>query len=225
MLLQGTPAVAGLDGSDVAVRSAGVSARAGERLDPLVAEQLTRLGVVDRGHVARPLTVGQIESADLILTAERVHRGAVVDRVPSAVRKTFTLRELAALSGTLGAEALTSSDLPERVGELVALAPRRRTARLVRNLASDDLPDLRRPTARAAERLVREIAEPVEAVLRLLLADPAVCAGEPEDEAAMARSAVSGDTLLPAEGVEHRLARSQEWGKRPRLGRARQPRS
>lgn len=55
-----------------------------------------KLGVeTPENHRARQLTVQDVEDADLILTMERLHRSEVVQLVPRALKRTFTLREFA----------------------------------------------------------------------------------------------------------------------------------
>jgi protein-tyrosine-phosphatase len=103
-------AAAGLDWT---VESGGFYARTGEPLDPDVGAVLTELNVaVQPGWVSRRLDAGMIERADLVLTAERAHRAAVVTLVPSAVNRTFTLLEFARMLPTdAGTGATTPAQL------------------------------------------------------------------------------------------------------------------
>lgn len=48
-------------------------------------------------HTSQPLSTAAITAADLILTASRRHRGEVVKAVPSAIGRTFTIRQFARL--------------------------------------------------------------------------------------------------------------------------------
>lgn len=50
------------------------------------------------GHESQPLTAGLIESADLVLTAAREHRTAVVEMYPAARTRTFTIRQAGRLA-------------------------------------------------------------------------------------------------------------------------------
>ena len=50
------------------------------------------------GHDSQPLTAGLIESADLVLTAAREHRTAVVEMYPAARTRTFTIRQAGRLA-------------------------------------------------------------------------------------------------------------------------------
>jgi protein-tyrosine phosphatase len=83
-------------GLDWTVESAGVYANPGRPIDPDVSAVLDELHVAHQPDWAsRGLTASDIAQADLVLTAERAHRTAVVTLVPSAVSRTFTLLEFA----------------------------------------------------------------------------------------------------------------------------------
>ncbi|MET0725996.1 MAG: low molecular weight phosphatase family protein [Leifsonia sp.] len=84
--------------ADVAVSSAGTMALVGHGMTPQAQVLAAEYGVVDSAaHRARQLTAEQITEAHLVLALSREHRRAIVELVPSAVRKTFTLREFARL--------------------------------------------------------------------------------------------------------------------------------
>jgi protein-tyrosine phosphatase len=86
--------------SEVQVASAGVNAVVGATMDASAAAELTRLGGDASAFVARQLTAGMATDADLVLTATRAIRGQVVAMAPKALKRTFTLLELAALLET-----------------------------------------------------------------------------------------------------------------------------
>lgn len=81
------------------VRSAGTHGRFGHPMHPHAAEVLTERGMDGvasfRSH---RLTVQQIQDASLVLTASREHRAQVVQLVPGAAVRTFTIRQAAGLS-------------------------------------------------------------------------------------------------------------------------------
>lgn len=77
------------------VASAGTNAHDNMPMDPAVAAELRRLGGDPTGFRSRRLTDNNCEEADLILTATRDHRSQVLDQVPRALRRTFTLLEFA----------------------------------------------------------------------------------------------------------------------------------
>jgi protein-tyrosine phosphatase len=73
-------------------------------------------------HRGRRLTVEDAEQADLILTAERVHRSAVVRLAPIARGRTFTLKEALVLTSVLTDEVRSGrSERPHTLPETVAL--------------------------------------------------------------------------------------------------------
>jgi len=176
MLRQGISSLPGLDGFDVSVASAGTRALVGDSMDPHVQRQLEALGVTATDHVARQVTADLIESADLVITAERDQRSTVVGLVPAAVRRTFTLKELAALGERVGRNRLggTGVDAATRLRELVRQAPLERAARVIGRGSDDDLQDLTRRSDRAARRLVADLTASVTVLLQLLEPEPAL---------------------------------------------------
>jgi len=85
------------DAPHVRVTSAGTRAVAGAAMDARAAAELDRLGGDPLGFEARQLTADLVSDADLVLTATRELRTQVVELAPAALKRTFTLRELAAL--------------------------------------------------------------------------------------------------------------------------------
>lgn len=85
------------DVPQVRVTSAGTRAVVGSSMDASAAAELVRLGGDPAGFVARQLTPALVTAADLVLTATRAQRSHVVGMAPAALKRTFTLLELAAL--------------------------------------------------------------------------------------------------------------------------------
>lgn len=108
------------------VESAGTGALAGEPMDPTAAELLVEAGGDPDGFVARQLTEPMVAGADLVLTAERFHRGQVASLHPRALRYTFAFLDFADLAGQLedgvARKVLAEDGLPG----LVATVARRR---------------------------------------------------------------------------------------------------
>ncbi len=104
----------------VTVESAGVRALVGHGVETPSAIALRELGGDCGEHAARQLTGELVARADLILTAESLHRTHVVHENPLAFRKTFTMREFARLGATLGSLDTEPSEnaLRERVAEV-----------------------------------------------------------------------------------------------------------
>ena len=84
-------------GSLVRASSAGTHAVVGAGVHPPMARLLTASGVSPDGR-ARQLTESMLRSADLVLTMTRELRRQAVGLCPAAMRRAFTLPELAALS-------------------------------------------------------------------------------------------------------------------------------
>ncbi|MFF8189214.1 low molecular weight phosphatase family protein [Microbacterium sp. NPDC016588] len=84
--------------ADVRVESAGVGALVGHG----VPEPAQRLGAQHHldasAHVARQITEPVIRDSALIVAMAREHRRYIVQAVPAAMRRTFTLRELARIA-------------------------------------------------------------------------------------------------------------------------------
>jgi protein-tyrosine phosphatase len=102
-------------GPSVLVHSAGTHALAGEPMTAPMARLVEEAGCATGGFRARQLTEGYVRSADLVLTATRDHRSAVVELLPSAVRRTFTLRELARLLTGAELSGLPAGTVAERL--------------------------------------------------------------------------------------------------------------
>ena len=99
--------LADLDG--VTVSSAGTIAMVGSGMPAEAQALAVRFGVPDAAdHVGRQLDEQAIRDADLVLGLAREHRRSVVELVPAATRRTFTLREFAHL-----AASVTEADLED----------------------------------------------------------------------------------------------------------------
>ncbi|MGC5614951.1 low molecular weight phosphatase family protein [Georgenia sp. Z1491] len=153
-------------GSGVTVRSAGVQAVVGAPIDAPVVELLSARGTDTGDFAARALTERIATSSDVVLTATREHRTAVVDAAPALVRRSFTLRELARL-----AQDVDEDDLVARAGEgaspaarfkaLVDLASRHRV-QVPREL--DDVPDPYRGSPEEYRAAIDAVAEAIDAI-------------------------------------------------------------
>lgn len=131
----------GIGPDQLRVSSAGVRAYDGWEMDERAADVLTGRGIAGAELFrSRGLDRAHIVAADLVLTAERAHRDAVVARVPAAARTTYTLREFALLLDDVDEElAGVGVGVAERARALVAAAAEQRGGR---RLPLDlDLPD------------------------------------------------------------------------------------
>lgn len=110
----------------VRVTSAGTHAVVGAAISPPMADLVADAGATATDFAARQLTTELVADADLILVATRRHRAAVVDLVPAAVRRVFTVRELARFITEIDLAPVHATPWPERVATLVAAAAARR---------------------------------------------------------------------------------------------------
>ena len=102
--------------ADIVFSSIGTHARNGHRMNSEMSALLPA-GTAD-GFRSRHLTAAVLEQADLVLTAEAVHRQHILDDFPQLHRRVFTLGQFEA----------TIADLPDLSGrELIAAAGQRRT--------------------------------------------------------------------------------------------------
>src|SRR5579884_54277 len=128
------------DVDGIRVGSAGTWGRDGAPMEPEAARVVAELGGDPRRFPgARRLTAELVEAADLVLTAAREHRAAVVTLVPRAARKTFTIREFGRL--TAAVDALPGADPAARAAALAPAAAGRRGFIPPVDPADDDIPD------------------------------------------------------------------------------------
>lgn len=119
------------------VSSAGTHGLTGRGVEPRISEIAAGLGQSMSHFTARALTPELIHEADLILTMTREHRSYVVQMVPAALKRTFTIREFARI---LPHVPIERGAIPaQRWHSLVVLAQRHR--RSPEALASDDVVD------------------------------------------------------------------------------------
>jgi protein-tyrosine phosphatase len=139
------------DEGRVSVASAGVRALTGQPMDPKAAAELQRLGGDASAFRARQLTGVIVTGADLVLTATRAIRSRVLEEAPRALKRTFTMRELAAI---VRAPAFKEQPV-ESTGALVAAAASWRGAVEVHDY------DIADPIGRSAE-FHRDVADVVD---------------------------------------------------------------
>jgi len=131
--------------------SAGVSAAAAAPMEELMAAEAAARGAATANFRSRRLTLGMVDEADVVLTAESGHRRLVLEDRPLAMRKTFTFGQF--VRG-LSAVPEPSSELLDQV-----------RARAATSTRADDVPDpyLHGPTA------AESAAEELDELLRLIL--------------------------------------------------------
>ena len=122
------------------------------------------LGVDLGPHRSRCVSVPDLAAADLVLTATRAHRRAVVSAAPATVRRAFTLREFARLARGVETSALRAAvdaqtDHRARLSAAVILAAGQRSRHGVVPAAEDDVLDPYRRPRRTVRRSTQQIVE------------------------------------------------------------------
>jgi len=162
-------------GAPVTASSAGAGALEGYGIDGPSAAALRELGADPAGHQARSLTESMVAEANLILTAQTAHRGAVLQANPTAMRRTFTLREFGRLAAALpsprGLPALEGlrarvSEVADQRGVVSAGQPR-----------GDDIGDPFGASFDIARACAAQVGAAVDAVLDTLGVRGSVAAG------------------------------------------------
>jgi protein-tyrosine-phosphatase len=149
----------------VAIRleSAGTAAPDGAPMHPDSALALAGYGVDAGDFRARRLRPDIVAEADLVLAMTREHRRAVLECDPRAMRRTFTLREAAALLELREPATPAGAGLGERARSLVQEMAAARACR-----PSGDLDDIADPIGQPGERHRRMGADVAAALLPVL---------------------------------------------------------
>ena len=150
------------------IASAGVGAVVGAGVHEPMAALLRAAGADPAGFQARALTADLLRSSDLILALTRRHRSAIVELLPGAVRRTFTLRELARLSDMMDRGLLpATAPVTDRLRALVGLAAAQR-GRVPSTPAADDVVDPYGGELALYRRSFAEIEPAVDSLARVL---------------------------------------------------------
>ncbi|MGY1724505.1 arsenate reductase/protein-tyrosine-phosphatase family protein [Blastococcus sp. SYSU DS0533] len=159
--------------SDLRLVSAGTRAVAGSAMHPRSALVISGYGGDPEGFVARQLEPGMVAEADLVLTLTREHRRSVLELVPRALARTFTLREAAALLDALGDRQPEGEGFADRARGLVAALAAARPGR--RGEDGDDIADPIGRSLEGHEEVGQAVADALLPVLAALLSlHPAV---------------------------------------------------
>jgi len=155
----------GADADRIEVRSAGTYAVVGEEIEPDAKRFLETVGVKPDPFEARDLLEQHVAEADLVLGAERAHRAAAVTLVPSAAKRTFTIREFARLVAGVQPEDAPTDDVVRRFQALVPAAAQRRGFVRADDPSDDDVADPYRQRYGAFEAAGRQLHEAVTAIV------------------------------------------------------------
>lgn len=130
------------DAAAFRVHSAGTYGLHGYPIDAHAARIMTDLGIDSAAFRAREVTEAMLAQTDLVLTATREHRAAVVTMLPRASRRTFTIREFGRLCSGVDPAALgdADGDIVERGRRLVVAAAAQRGMSIVPR-HEDDIAD------------------------------------------------------------------------------------
>jgi protein-tyrosine phosphatase len=138
------------------VSSAGVGAMVGYAMSRYAAEELRSYGGNPTGFAARQLTPDILEGSDLVLTATRELRSQVLAEMPTALRRTFTILEFAALADRAEAAVSTPAELVKWAG----------THRSLAGDVAQDVPDPYRRGAEEHARAARAIDAAVQQIAK-----------------------------------------------------------
>jgi protein-tyrosine phosphatase len=127
--------------SALPVARAGTAAALGQRMPDAFASRLRSIGAGTAAFEPRQITAEMLDGAELVITATRAHRAAVVELHPRAVRYTFTLRELARLAASLPPGDRAPLDPVARLQAFVTAAGGARGASLPGDPMADDIAD------------------------------------------------------------------------------------
>jgi protein-tyrosine phosphatase len=148
-------------GLDVRVTSAGLVSD-GVPASRGAVRAMHQRGLDLGAHLSSPLTAERVHSADLIVGMAREHVREAVVLDPSALSRTFTLRELVRRGAVVGPR------VDEPLGPwLDRLGAGRRPGDLLGPDTSDDIPDPIGRSRRVYERTATEIEELVDHFVRL----------------------------------------------------------
>lgn len=158
------------DFEGVSVSSAGTIALIGAGMPPPAAALSARFGAKDAAaHRARQLEERFVREADLVLGLSREHRGAIVELVPAAIRKTFTLREFGHIAASIADDDLDDAVSPLDANQVehrmrAAVAAAASLRGVVPPLGSTDDADVLDPYGRSAQAFEASAAQLVPAV-------------------------------------------------------------
>jgi protein-tyrosine phosphatase len=160
----------GPEAGRVEVASAGTHGLTGHEMYVEAATVLAEAGGDPAGFVARFMDADLVTQADLVLTATREHRAAVVRLDPRASGRTFTIREFARLAAEVDPSVLPLADPLVRLRAAVEEVAAHRGLVGPESPADDDVPDPYGGPARGYREAGRLIGEATAATVDLLAA-------------------------------------------------------
>ncbi|MER7796452.1 low molecular weight phosphatase family protein [Microbacterium sp. NPDC096154] len=162
---------------DIDISSAGIRALVGDGMTEQTVELALAHGVTDENasiHRARLLTEEVLQDVDLVLAMGREHRRYIVEMMPSRLRSTFTIRELARLAadvtdGELHAELEGETDPRQRLRLALAfIASLRHMSDPPADPADDDVLDPYGRSTRTYEISASQLVPAVDGIERII---------------------------------------------------------
>jgi protein-tyrosine phosphatase len=151
------------------VVSAGTHAWSNAAMHPLAAEVLREHGADPTGFLSRRVTEALVRRAGLVLTATRRQRSDCVALDPSAVRRTFTLRQFGRYAAALRPADLTAIWPPQaRLQKMIEAVSVIRAQLPVPPADEDDLPDPVQSPIEVFRRSAAEIGSVLDLMTRLI---------------------------------------------------------
>ena len=154
--------------AEVAITSAGLIAPKGAPMGARAQRIAQAFGADGSMHRATPISDGAIAGASLILVSTVRQRDDVLRRDPTALRKTFTMREAGRI-----AESLEPREQPRSVVDLAAVVQSLADRRSAGD-GSDDIIDPQGMEDDAYIQMVREEVPPLARLARALFGMPDV---------------------------------------------------
>lgn len=151
----------------VRVHSAGTGALVDSSMDERSAQILTDLVGDHAGFVSRWLEPQMVADADLILTATRDHRHTVMQHAPRALRRSFTVRELAHLVADLDPADLPT-DPQQRIDAVTRHAAAHRGTLAGLDPAELDVVDPYRQPEETYQHMRAQLVPALEAISRVV---------------------------------------------------------
>lgn len=154
------------------IQSAGTHALAGHHMDERSSIKLNEVGVSSDGFIARQLTAEMTSEIDLVLALTDKHRSNIVALRPRLLKRTYTVREFAAVLGALAANPGLSfprgnqaPKVSERWESVLKVAPLSRHA-VRRTLMEDiDVVDPYRQSDDVYEQMVKELLPALKSIV------------------------------------------------------------
>ena len=148
------------------VESAGTDVRVVRPMHEFSVEVLRRRSAFVEGHWSVEVNNTMLERADLVLTASREHRAAVVRLLPAAIGRAFTIRQFARLAAVV--DPIESTDPGELGRRLLTEAKAARALLQPVSPELDDLPDPMGGPIEGFEACAATLDVSIELILRPL---------------------------------------------------------